>query len=61
VINFEIKEDVLKKNYRNVCGADIDLFFPGCGIRQHMEYSTQKNKNMLLLSGVIFLIENALK
>ena len=52
--DFEIEEELLKKNYRNICGVNIDLFFPGYGLGQYKEYFTQKHKNVLLLSGVTF-------
>ena len=52
--DFEIEEELLKINYRYICGVIIDLFFPGCGLGQNQEYPTQKHKNMLLLSGVTF-------
>ena len=54
--DFEIKEELLKTNSRNICGVTIDLFFPDYGLGQHKEYSTQKNKNVLLLNEVTFFM-----
>jgi hypothetical protein len=52
--DFEIEAELLKIKYRYNCRVNIDLFFPTCGLSQYKRYSTQKHKNVLLLSGITF-------
>jgi hypothetical protein len=49
-----IAEELFKTNYRNACVVNVDLFYADCGLGQYKGYSTQKDKNVLLLSGVTF-------
>ena len=53
--DFEIEEELLKKNFHYICGVNIHLFFPGYRLGQYKEKLTQKHKNVLLLNRITFL------
>lgn len=52
--DFETEEELLKINYRYICGVNIHLIFPGYRLGQYKETLTQKYKNMLLLNRITF-------
>jgi hypothetical protein len=45
--DFEIEEELLKKNHRFMCGVAIYFILPDNNVRQYKEIFAQKYKNVL--------------
>jgi hypothetical protein len=47
--DFAIEKELLKKNYHNIGGVNIDLFFPGCRLEPNNKFSALLAKKIYYL------------